>query len=90
MNEIYLCHDCGKESEIDGDKIKNGVMAVYKKDDEKINVFKCNDCFAKNKELNNFQKCEVYSRVVGYLRPVKQWHTGKQQEFEERKEYKTS
>ena len=33
------------------------------------------------------QKCEVYSRVVGYLRPVSQWNEGKQEEFSERKEY---
>jgi len=31
---------------------------------------------------------EVYSRVVGYLRPVKDWNEGKQEEFKERKEYK--
>jgi ribonucleoside-triphosphate reductase len=29
--------------------------------------------------------CEVYSRVVGYLRPVNQWNSGKQQEFIDRK-----
>lgn|GEM_PF-570609 len=29
--------------------------------------------------------CEVYSRVVGYYRPVNQWNDGKQQEFKERK-----
>jgi len=34
------------------------------------------------------QPCEVYSRIVGYLRPVSQWNTGKQQEFKERKEFK--
>jgi len=33
------------------------------------------------------QPCEVYSRVVGYLRPVSQWNEGKQQEFKERKEF---
>ena len=27
------------------------------------------------------EKTEVYSRVVGYLRPVDQWNTGKQEEF---------
>ena len=32
--------------------------------------------------------CEVYSRVVGYLRPVNQWHKGKKQEFQERTVYK--
>ncbi|MDD3487952.1 MAG: ribonucleoside triphosphate reductase [Candidatus Pacebacteria bacterium] len=30
------------------------------------------------------QPCEVYSRIVGYLRPVQQWHKGKQEEFKER------
>ncbi|PJE67278.1 ribonucleoside triphosphate reductase [Candidatus Shapirobacteria bacterium CG10_big_fil_rev_8_21_14_0_10_40_9] len=29
----------------------------------------------------------VYSRVVGYLRPVENWNKGKQQEFRERLEY---
>ncbi len=28
--------------------------------------------------------CEVYSRVVGYFRPVGQWNKGKKQEFSER------
>jgi len=31
--------------------------------------------------------CEVYSRIVGYLRPVQNWHQGKQQEFRERKTF---
>ncbi len=30
---------------------------------------------------------EVYSRVVGYLRPVEQWNDGKQAEFAERKTF---
>ena len=30
---------------------------------------------------------EVYSRVVGYLRPVSMWNDGKIQEFNDRKEY---
>lgn len=33
-------------------------------------------------------KCEVYSRVVGYYRPVGQWNDGKQEEFRDRREYK--
>ncbi|OGX34053.1 MAG: anaerobic ribonucleoside-triphosphate reductase [Omnitrophica WOR_2 bacterium RIFCSPHIGHO2_02_FULL_52_10] len=32
--------------------------------------------------------CEVFSRVVGYLRPVQQWNAGKQEEFQKRKVYK--
>jgi len=34
------------------------------------------------------RECEVYSRVVGYLRPLKQWNRGKQEEFQERKMFK--
>ncbi len=34
------------------------------------------------------QETEVYSRVVGYLRPVKQWNNGKQAEFNMRKTFK--
>ncbi|MEM2369050.1 MAG: ribonucleoside triphosphate reductase [Candidatus Pacearchaeota archaeon] len=41
--------------------------------------FKCPKCS---------KSCEVYSRIVGYLRPVQQWNLGKQQEFEERKTFK--
>ncbi len=33
-------------------------------------------------------KCEVYSRVVGYLRPVQNWNKGKKEEFAMRKVYK--
>jgi len=43
--------------------------------------FTCPKCTIK-------QPCEVYSRIVGYLRPVQQWNNGKQQEFGEREEYK--
>ena len=34
------------------------------------------------------QPCEVYTRIVGYLRPVVQFNIGKKQEFKERKEFK--
>ncbi len=30
---------------------------------------------------------EVYSRVVGYYRPVDNWNHGKKQEFDERNTY---
>ena len=33
-------------------------------------------------------KCEVYSRIVGYLRPVSQWNEGKEAEFYDRKTFK--
>jgi len=43
--------------------------------------FKCPKCIIE-------QPCEVYSRIVGYLRPVQQWNKGKQQEFKDRLEFK--
>jgi len=33
-------------------------------------------------------KCEVYSRVVGYIRPVKNWNEGKQAEYADRVVFK--
>jgi len=33
------------------------------------------------------QETEVYSRVVGYLRPVQNWNLGKKEEFRQRKAY---
>ena len=33
------------------------------------------------------EEAEVYSRVVGYLRPVRTWNDGKQQEFSDRTTY---
>lgn len=33
-------------------------------------------------------KCERYSRVVGYLRPVAQWNEGKQAEWSDRVMFK--
>lgn len=37
---------------------------------------------------NKKMPVEVYSRVVGYFRPLDQWNKGKRQEFSERRETK--
>ena len=34
--------------------------------------------------------CEVYSRIVGYLRPLRNWNEGKRQEFEDRQTFRVS
>ncbi len=41
-------------------------------------VWKCPTCE---------ETCEVWSRIVGYFRPVDQWNKGKKSEFAEREEY---
>ena len=32
-------------------------------------------------------ECEVYSRIVGYLSPIKQWNEGKRAEWNDRKTF---
>jgi hypothetical protein len=60
-------------------KVTKGIYTVY--------YFKCDSCFGKDHTLRNWQDCEVYSRVVGYLRPVNQWNAGKQAEMDMRVEF---
>jgi ribonucleoside-triphosphate reductase len=43
--------------------------------------YSCPICEAEGKQT----ACEVYSRVVGYIRPIDQWNAGKQEEFKERR-----
>lgn len=72
----FACYDCGLPltEKNKGAKYPSG-------------KFKCIDCY--EREPNLTQKCEVYSRVVGYLRPVQQWNKGKVSEYARRKNYKS-
>jgi len=83
------CHDCSKEIKTNekGEVIEAKCLK-YNYNDKDIYVFKCNECYNKDKSLRNFQSCEVYSRVVGYYRPVQQWNKGKEQEYKDRKDFK--
>lgn len=86
-----LCHDCGIETEVvirveDDGKINVSDGAVYKTE-ENENFLKCCTCYEKDPVLRNYQPMEVYSRVVGYLRPVGQYNPAKQEEFKERKNF---
>jgi len=42
---------------------------------------------SKTKMAKCGMKTEIYSRVCGYHRPVKNWNKGKQEEFKDRKAY---
>ena len=33
------------------------------------------------------QKCQIYSRIVGYVSPISEWNKGKLEEYEDRVEY---
>ena len=41
----------------------------------------------KGEKMSCEKKCEVYSRIVGYFRPVSNWNIGKKEEFKDRLEY---
>ena len=54
-------------------------------------------CLFKQRDLKNMspkqtqrQPCEVYSRVVGWLTPVKNWNKGKRAEYQDRKTFEVS
>lgn len=92
------CHDCGKEVKviickdeetgavtIEGGAVYNPLVGMPPV--ERI-YLKCDACYKENRVLLEWQECEVYSRVVGYLRPVNQWNTGKKEEFGARNVFK--
>ena len=89
-----LCHDCGGLVCVKMDMASDGKVtisggALYhaqtgSTEEDKTYFLKCGDCFRKDSGLKNFRPCEVYSRVVGYLRPVSGWNEGKQEEFKMR------
>lgn len=89
------CHDCGNKIQVDVDVDEEGKVtvsggAIYRPDigTEKVFFLKCDDCYSEDPVLRNYFPCEVYSRVVGYLRPVKQWNEAKKVEFRKRKNFK--
>lgn len=48
-------------------------------------LFKCQKCFEQMPKF--YPKTEIYSRCVGYYRPVSNWNDGKKAEFGIRKTY---
>ena len=78
----YFCHDCKKQLTKDEKVIPFEVEGDC--------FIKCEKCYQKDPNLRNFRKTEVYSRVVGYIRPTNQWNEGKREEFDDRKTYKAN
>lgn len=62
------------------------------KDFENIELFgeakcpRCKSIVEKDDQMPK-QKCEIYSRVVGYMSPISTWNEGKQSEFKDRRTY---
>jgi hypothetical protein len=85
------CHDCGQDTLVEVNINEDGANTngggYWHIDGE--NFIKCQPCFENDPVLRNFRRCEVYSRVVGYLRPVNQWNPGKKEEHSQRKNFRT-
>lgn len=77
--ETQKCHDCEKELVNNEEAMKYSTSTG--------DFYKCKNCHQADPTLRNFQKTEVYSRIVGYMRPVEQWNAGKAEEYKDRKEY---
>ena len=94
-----VCHDCGDKSKVtltmieEGFKIEGGAVYYPFCNDEntwkesETFFLKCEKCFKKDGILKNYQDCEVYQRVVGYLRPMSNWNDAKLAESENRKTF---
>lgn len=91
------CVDCGIDVIISAGKFDDGDIAItggalYKPQESygygKTYVCKCDNCFAVDSKLH--QRTEVYTRCVGYLRPVSQMNPGKTSEIDQRKMFNMS
>lgn len=92
-----VCHDCQKAVTVEAKVAEEGEITIEGGAVYKIRIgledryfFKCDSCFKVDPKLTEFQPCEVYSRIVGYLRPVNQWNKGKLEEYNQRVEFKNT
>jgi hypothetical protein len=82
-----LCYDCNKQVTIKADVDDDGKLTIQGGALYFTNwggtLMKCDECFNKDKKVH--RKIDVYSRIVGYMRPVDNWNIGKQAEWKRRK-----
>ena len=89
MEFVGTCRDCEKKTKVIIRLSKDGKMtveggAIYpQSDNPNDTLLKCDKCFADDPLMRT--RCEVYSRVVGYYRPISSWNNAKQAEFHDRK-----
>ena len=82
-----ICHDCGEAVSVlvnpgpEGFEITGGAM--YSTDAGTF--LKCDPCYQGSKKLYNYRPVEVFSRVVGYMRPIASCHKAKRKEIADRK-----
>jgi len=88
------CHDCGDDVKIiycfDDERKKVTDMfggVVYLPEQMNEYFYKCIGCYEADPVLKDYQKCEVYTRIVGYMRPMDSWNNSKINEYKMRKKF---
>jgi len=92
----FRCHDCRVPVRVKASRDEQGM--IFEPQDDAVGYYpeiqgereyflKCPDCYQEQPKLTDFQPVEVYTRVVGYYRPVNAWNKGKQAEYKDRKVY---
>lgn len=99
-DEIFIeeeCHDCKDPVKVKVTPVEDGYQfeaqdeaATYgpKIEDVITPFYKCKKCYDENPTLKDFRPTEVYTRVVGYYRPIKAFNVGKSAEYKDRRNYK--
>jgi hypothetical protein len=97
VDVAFFCHDCEKPVRVraqrDGDGIifqpQDGGAGYYPTlaNGEKEYFVKCAACFEEKPKLTEFNPTEVYTRVVGYMRPVQNFNAGKREEYRQRQNF---
>ena len=96
----FTCHDCGAAVRVTASKDDQGATLTPQdgaagyhprlNSGEKEYFVKCASCYAAQPKLTKYNPTEVYTRIVGYYRPVSAWNRGKREEYRERKFYDQS
>jgi hypothetical protein len=90
------CHDCGAAVCVRVTKETDGYLFEAQKgaaqyaptiEDDTCLFYKCQKCYEEEPILKKWRPTEVYTRVVGYYRPVSKFNKGKQEEYKHRKNY---
>ena len=80
---MVKCPNCGKEADSKfcpncGEKLQTKFVCPHCNEELEENTNFCPECG---------EKAEVYSRITGYYRPIKNWNDGKSKEYKMRKVY---
>jgi hypothetical protein len=90
---IGSCQSCKREVSLvifrKGMEVEGNGGMIVSADHDAIPEFKCYECLERDGGKISPTRCEVFSRVCGYLRPVKGFNPGKKAEFDMRKNYLT-